>query len=159
VTKYIIYDIDGCCVNCEERAQHIETDYEKYLALHHTDKPIPQGVLVYSLLLEMSSAPVMGHNGQVEVMPLEHVFVTARGEDQRANTERLLKVLFPDATFRLLMRHVDHRGRPDTEVKLEMIVDANIRPDDIFMAFDDRACNVEMYRSLGIVAYQTAVGY
>lgn len=143
--KTIVYDIDGCCVNCEERAQHIEVDYQKYLELHHTDKPIEQGVLVYTLLMELND--------------VQHVFVTARGEDQRATTEALLKTLFPGKTYKLLMRHVDHHGRPDVEVKLEMLEAAGIRHEDIFMAFDDRDCNIDMYRSLGIVAYQTAVGY
>lgn len=139
-----LFDIDGCCVDSSFRAEHIELDFERYLALHATDKPILQGVMIYSLLMD--------------VPDMEPVFITTRGEEQRTNTEALLESIFPDREFKLLMRPEGDR-RKDVEIKQELLEKNGIHPEDVFIAFDDRPVIVEMYRSLGIVAYQTAEGY
>jgi hypothetical protein len=142
--KTIIYDIDGCCVDSSYRNEHVYVDFEKYLELHHTDKPILPGVLVYNLLMEITD--------------FRHVFITGRGEEQREITEALLETLFSGKTYELLMRPTDDT-RKDVEIKRELMDKNGIDPKEVFLAFDDRPVLVNMYRELGIVSYQTAVGY
>jgi len=142
--KTIIYDIDGCCIDSTFRHEHVQVDFKRYLELHPTDKPIMQGVLVYTLLLELQD--------------FRHVFITGRGEEERESTTAILERLFHGKTFELLMRPADDR-RPDVEIKGELMQQNGIWPKDVFLAFDDRPVMVEFYRSLGIVAYQTAEGY
>lgn len=142
----IIFDIDGCCVSVDGRVQdYIDGDIEAYHAKHHTDVPIPQGVLTYSMLLKYS--------GQ------RCVFVTQRGEEAREYTTAQLQTLFPFLDkIELLMTPVD--GKPDDveehDVKLWMCEQHGIYPKNILMVFEDRQMIVDMWRRNGVIVYQTA---
>jgi len=136
-----LFDIDGCCADSSERHKHLKTDEDLYFSLHHTDKPIEQGVLIYGLLMD--------------VPKLRKVFITGRGAEQRETTELLLAEMFPDCEYELLMRPTGDR-RPAEIVKRELMELNDIDPEDVLIAFDDDADVIAMYRSLGITAYQTA---
>lgn len=139
-----LLDIDGCCVDSTFRNEHVDVDFARYLALHTTDKPILQGVLIYSMLMEIPD--------------MRCIFITSRGEEQRETTEALLATMFDGHEYEVLMRAEGDR-RKDAIVKREIIEKAGIEAEDVFIAFDDRPVIVDMYREMGIVAYQTAVGY
>jgi hypothetical protein len=141
---FALLDIDGCCIDSSFRTEHINKDFQKYLDLHHTDFSIPQGVIVYSLLMDLND--------------LKCVFITSRGEEQRATTEKLLGSIFPGKSYELWMRATGDL-RDDVIVKQELLEKHDIKAEQVFIAFDDRPVIINMYRSRGIVAYQTAVGY
>jgi len=51
------------------------------------------------------------------------------------------------------MRKADDR-RPDTEVKLEMVRELGLTPDDVLCVLDDRQCVVDMWRENGFRCLQ-----
>lgn len=139
-----LLDIDGCIVDPTERLALYESDFRRYVNSMHLDTPIPQGIKVYSAL--MASPDIRG------------TFITSRGESQRRQTQAQLQSLFGHTNFDLWMRrNGDTRDCPD--VKFDLLMDSGHTPRDVFIAFDDRQSVIEMYRGLGIVAYQTAVGW
>ena len=143
--RYVICDIDGCCLNSEARIQYLlDGDYATYSEMWETDVPIPQGVFVYRQFMRNRL--------------LNIVFLTSRFELARETTTSQLQRLFPGEEFQLLMRR-DGDNREDAEVKVEALATHGMSAENIFIAFDDRNVICEAYRKLGIVAYQTATGY
>jgi len=144
----VLMDIDGCCIDSDERWSMFsdkKVEYDEYKTLHHIDKPILAGCVIYSLLLNHSK--------------LACVFLTSRSEDQRQQTEEQLRILFGyDASFQLWMKPVGNAD-PCMEYKLWMLQSKGYEPHHVVLAFDDRPSVVEAYRAVGITAYQTAVGY
>lgn len=144
----VLMDIDGCCINSDERWSMLsdnEVEYEHYKTLHHIDKPILAGCVIYSLLLNHSK--------------LCCVFLTSRSEDQREQTEAQLRLLFGhNVDFMLWMKPMGNTD-PCMEYKLWMLEQNGYRPEQVVLAFDDRPSVVEAYRAVGITAYQTATGY
>jgi len=53
----------------------------------------------------------------------------------------------------LVMRKADDR-RPDTEVKLDMVRELDLTPDDVLCVLDDRQCVVDMWRENGFRCLQ-----
>ena len=53
----------------------------------------------------------------------------------------------------LVMRKADDR-RPDTEVKLGMVRELDLTPDDVLCVLDDRQCVVDMWRENGFRCLQ-----
>jgi len=139
--RLAIFDIDGCCLNLEARLPHFDTDYELFQSLWHTDKPIPQGVLVYRLLMKDST--------------LKPVFLTSRNEDLRDVTAHQLRLMFPKQEYELWMRPSDNK-MPCQEYKVLALQSHGYQPSDVFIAFDDHSEVIAAYRKLGIVAYHTA---
>lgn len=144
--KYVICDIDGCCLDPDERIGHLLAgDYDTFLSLWETDKPIPQGVFTYIQYLKNPKF-------------FKVVFVTSRRERERSFTEVQLDRLFCEYEYEVWMRPNDDH-REDCEVKLAILKSHGVQPDEVFIAFDDRNVICEAYRRHGIVAYQTATGY
>jgi hypothetical protein len=142
--KPIIADIDGCCLDPEERIPNAEAkDWEGYHALWRTDTPIMAGCLTYALFIES------GHN---------LIFVTAREEKAREYTLfQLRKFISPNVTSdMLLMRPNDSYSIPDVVLKPQLVQDAGYKIEDILMVFEDRTVMVNEWRRLGVICYQTA---
>ena len=146
--KYVILDIDGCCLDNAERIDHLHAgDLETFYLEWEKDKPIEQGVLVYSMLMD---------NPEIEC-----VFVTARPEQVRLQTLAHLTILFGAQRIekcKLLMRP-NKDQRIDTELKLNLILESGIDFKDVFLCFDDRLSVIEAYRNNGMIAYQTNAGW
>ena len=140
----VLFDIDGFIIDSSFRNEHVEVDFERYLALHTTDKPILQGVMTASLYMGIAT--------------IEPIFITTRGEVQRENTQALLESIFDHSNFELWMRKAGD-DRKDVEVKRDLLAEHDVQPEDVFIAFDDRPVIIDLYRSMGIVAYQVAEGY
>lgn len=143
--KYAILDIDGCCLDINERLPYLLSgDYKTYMDLYRTDKPIKQGVHIYTMLMKDPN--------------INCVFVTARNDGIREQTEEQLAMLFPGLDYALLMRP-ENCHELDAHIKLRLIKDYCGDYSNVFIAFDDRPAICEAYRNVGIVAYCTDEGY
>jgi hypothetical protein len=143
----VIFDIDGVLLSCQHRVQHwMDGDFDTYASLALKDSPIPQGVLICWMFLTNPNYRVL--------------FVTGRGDANNHREDTLVCLRQHIHTGirydQLLMREwplVDSLG--DAEKKPLMIQQAGYSLDDIFMVFEDRDSIVEMWRTRGIVCYQT----
>jgi hypothetical protein len=82
-------------------------------------------------------------------------FLSGRNDVVRPQTELWLEKVgfsYPEALY---MRKAGDR-RPDTEVKLEMVRELGLTPDDVLCIFDDRQCVVDMWRENGYRVMQVA---
>ena len=146
VKRVIIADIDGCCIDPTRRLHNLPHDLEQYHAEWVLDKPINQGVVVYRKFL---SDP-----------DFDFFFVTARDESARDYTIKQLRH-WVDPLIRdhqLLMRPLGLEQYPDHKLKPLLLKAAGFDPEDIFLVFEDRKVIVDMWRSKGVVVYQTAEG-
>ena len=74
----------------------------------------------------------------------------------RTQTERWLEDVGDFGHYAgLVMRKAGDR-RPDTEIKLEMIRELGLTPNDVLCIFDDRQCVVDMWRANGYRVMQVA---
>ena len=145
----IVADIDDCCLSPNGRIQHyLNGDLERYHAEHHTDEPIPQGIAVYRKFLNDAN--------------FRFYFVTGRNEDARQYTLDQLHAHIDPAIVskQLLMRpiHLPSTVMHDTELKPMLLRQIGIEPKHIFIVFEDRTSVVNMWRALGVMVYQTALG-
>ena len=143
--KFVLMDIDGCVLDIDHRVPFLEVgDYEAFVAHHIYDTPIEPGAHIYANFLDDPNFVC--------------VFVTSRSEANRDWTLKQLRQLFGDVDFNLLMRPINNMDE-DPALKLKLIAEANIKPNQVFIAFDDRPSVVAAYRRLGIISYQTAEGW
>lgn len=147
--KLIIADIDGCCLDPNERIHHfLNDDIATYHANWHVDTPIAQGVAMYRMLI---------NNPEYQL-----VFVTGRQEAAREYTLTQLQVHVDSSitSSQLLMRpnHISGKDIHDTDMKPILINEAGYKLEDIFMVFEDRNSVVDMWRQRGITCYQTQLG-
>ena len=144
----VVFDIDGCIVNSDERLPHfLNGDRETYDKLHPTDKSMPAGHAVYQTL--MSSMP-----------HVHFLFVTGRRETCRNYTEaQLIQMFGPCVTAsQLLMRPVGCDAEHDTTLKPRLIEEAGYSLDRILLVIEDRDSTVAMWRERGITCWQTQSG-
>ena len=145
----IVADIDDCCININERLQHyLSGDHDKFHSEHHLDEPIPQGIVVYRKFLNDPD--------------YRFYFVTGRPERAREYTlAQLQKWIDPGIrSDQLLMRpnEIPTKAMHDSELKPMLMGLVGVKPEEIFIVFDDRQAVVNKWRSLGVVVYQTALG-
>jgi len=145
--KYVLFDIDGCCIHSEDRLPHLLSgDRAEYDRLHFTDREIAAVARIYRILLR--------------VPDLTCLFVTARRECGRAYTEAQLTALFGDRFVprNLLMRGVEHGEMHDTELKPLLVKEQGIEVEDILFVIEDRNSMVARWRELGVVVLQPQPG-
>ena len=83
-------------------------------------------------------------------------FLSGRNDVVRAETvDWLQRHVHEDWDYDelLVMRKANDR-RPDTEVKLEMVQELGLTPDDVLCILDDRQCVVDMWRANGFRCLQ-----
>lgn len=146
-SKYVIFDIDGCCIDLTARLPYlINGDHETFRSLWRTDKPIEAGVAVYSALMK---AGFIG------------VFLTARNHSLEGVTREQLQPLFPGFGYHLLMAdkyHEDHSQYKIDRLK-EFLADKGATFDDVLLCFDDNLDVIQRYRAEGLKAYLTDEGW
>jgi len=146
----VVFDIDGVLFDPKDRINHfVRGEYEEYIALAHTDKPIWQGI-------EVCKHFVGG--GLYKTL-----FVTARwdhGSHRDQTLSMLRKYISPSIPSSALLMRMDYDSKDDIRVpdevsKPNLIEQAGYSLDDIFLVFEDRTHIVEMWRSRGVTCYQT----
>jgi len=147
----ILCDLDGTLANIEHRLKYIKgpgkKDWDKFHTECVNDSPNCDVIqILESLVLGFRSGCMIC--GAVE---REVYILSGRNDVVRAETiEWLQKHVHEDWDYdtRLVMRKANDR-RPDTVVKLEMVRELGLTPDDVLCVLDDRQCVVDMWRENG----------
>lgn len=141
--RVVVFDIDGCLIDSFDRLPHLLAgDRDKYDGLHHTDRTIPAGVIIYQALLKDPT--------------LTCVFITSRRECSRQYTEQQLMLSLGAHSMGalLLMRPLEDESA-DTVLKPGLLSGAGFKPEDVLLVIEDSATMNAHWRSLGITCWQT----
>jgi len=152
----IICDIDGTIADVRHRLHYIQNedgtkkkkpDWDAFHAACVDDKPFLDVIRVVDALRIGTCGCGYGR--------LDLYFLSGRNDVARKQTEKWLDDHeFPHYKA-LVMRKAGDR-RPDTEIKLEMIRQLGLTPNDVLCIFDDRQCVVDMWRANGYRVMQVA---
>ena len=153
----IICDIDGTIADVRHRLHYIQNedgskkakpDWDAFHAACVDDTPFRDVIRVVDTLR-------MGTCG-CGYTRLKLYFLSGRNDVVRTQTEQWLEDVGDFGHYAgLLMRKAGDR-RPDTEIKLEMIRELGLTPNDVLCIFDDRQCVVDMWRANGYRVMQVA---
>ncbi len=132
----VIFDIDST-IACPKHRLHRLPDWAQFFEAMHLDPPITP---VIKTLLALLSA---GNH---------IILVTGRPDQYRNKTVEWLEAQNIQS-YRLFMRPTGDK-RPNHEVKSEILDQILSEGYSVFLAFDDRASDAQMYRSRGIVCLQ-----
>lgn len=149
----VIVDIDGTIAAPGDRLKYLQQkpkDWDAFYEACDQDKPIKK---IISLLYRLDRSGC------------EIVFCTGRRESVRRKTEEWLTKHYPETymgvsirkPYKLLMRK-DGDFRTDYEAKPELLDEAGIKLDNIYMVLEDRNSMVEKFRSMGLTVLQVADG-
>lgn len=134
--KIVVCDIDGTVADLSHRLEYArgeKKDWKKFFSLLSEDAPRKD---IYNSAKDLS----------VETEAL-FVFVSARPEDYRAETEAWLSKYEMDYDNLIMRRKGDKRQ--DTDVKSD-IYNRYLRQYDIVRVFDDRPSVIRMWREKGL---------
>lgn len=134
--KIVVCDIDGTVADGEHRQNHLQgekKDWKAYFAEMHNDIPRKD---IYEKAMDEAVAE-----------GAELIFVSARPEDYRKETEKWLKKHGMDYMNLVMRRKGDKR--PDTDVKGE-IYNRYLKQYEIVKVFDDRPVVIRMWQALGL---------
>ena len=152
--RNVIFDLDGTLALCDHRRHHVEGNVKKWDAFFAecdrdtVNEPIARLFRFYRDSPEHRVWILSGRSGTF---------------DTRVKTlhwlldNDLAPSLFEDGTHAFNMRHYDDR-RPDVEVKLAMIRQHGLTPENTEIVFDDRNCMVNAWRLWGFQCCQVADG-
>jgi hypothetical protein len=132
----VIFDIDSTIACPKHRLDRLP-DWSQFFEAMHLDPPITP---VIKTLLALLSA---GNH---------IILVTGRPDQYRNKTVEWLEAQNIQA-YRLFMRPLGDK-RPNHEVKSDILDQILAEGYSVFLAFDDRAKDAQMYRSRGIVCLQ-----
>lgn len=152
----IICDIDGTIADVRHRLRYIQNpdgtkkkkpDWDSFHAACVDDTPFLDVIRLVDALRIGTCGCGYGR--------LDLYFLSGRNDVARKQTEKWLDAHeFPHYKA-LVMRKAGDR-RPDTEIKLEMIRELGLTPNDVLCIFDDRQCVVDMWRENGHRVMQVA---
>ena len=148
----VICDLDGTLADVNHRLHYIknddgtlkpyaERDWDSFNKACVDDKPNRDVIEILEALLTGCRM---------------FYILSGRNDSVRAETVQWLEkhVYWDfDCDTHLIMRKADDR-RPDTEVKLEMVRELGLTPDDVLCVLDDRQCVVDMWRANGFRCLQ-----
>ena len=143
--KYVLVDIDGTVADMSELQKYFETDpidWDNYFKNIHKCKPIKN---IIKLVEDLN------HIGYMII------FITARGEEIREQTDKWLMKYLPNIEYDLVMREAKDM-REDSVVKLELFKELTIKKEDVFLVIDDRDSVVKMWREQGFTCLQPNYG-
>jgi len=150
--RFVLCDLDGTLADVNHRLHYIknddgtlkpyaERDWDSFNAACVDDKPNEDVIQILKQLLFGCRM---------------FYILSGRNDVVRAETVQWLeKHVYWDLDYdtHLIMRKADDR-RPDTEVKLEMVRELCLTPDDVLCVLDDRQCVVDMWRKNGFRCLQ-----
>jgi phosphoglycolate phosphatase-like HAD superfamily hydrolase len=160
--RIVLCDVDGTLADVNHRLHYIknddgtlkpyaERDWDSFNDACRYDVPNND---VIEILHEVANLGACTHLG--EYTGREVYILSGRNEVTRRRTVKWLKKYvysYLDYDELLIMRKADDR-RPDTEVKLEMVRELGLTPDDVLCILDDRQCVVDMWRENGFRCLQ-----
>lgn len=132
----VVVDIDGTVADINHRLHHVQKtpkDWKGFFGALSEDTPRKD---IYSRATDEAVA----NNAEL-------IFVSARPENYREETEAWLRKHGMDYTALLMRRNKD--TRPDTEVK-QGIYNRYLKQYNIVRVFDDRPSVIRMWRKLGL---------
>jgi hypothetical protein len=160
----ILCDLDGTLADVNHRLHYIknddgtlkpyaERDWDSFNKACVNDTPNEDVVAILKALVSGWGAHGCYMCGAVG----RRVYIlSGRNDVVRAETVQWLeKHVHEDWDYDelLVMRKADDR-RPDTEVKLDMVRELDLTPDDVLCVLDDRQCVVDMWRENGFRCLQ-----
>ena len=162
--RVVLCDLDGTLADVNHRLPYIknpdgtlkpyaERDWDSFNAACVDDAPNEDVIQILTALVRGWGAHGCHMCGAID---RDVYILSGRNDSVRAETvEWLQKHVDEDWDFneRLVMRKADDR-RPDTEVKLEMVRELGLTPDDVLCILDDRQCVVDMWRENGFRCLQ-----
>ena len=143
--EFVICDIDGTIADVSHRVHHVKGEVKDWKSFFESMMDDTVREDVKDMLIE--------YQNQGKVI----LFVSARPEDYREQTEHWLKSFVTGVyPVSLLMRQ---RGdtRPDTEVKRD-IYHKYLKDLDIFCVVDDRPCVIRMWEDLDLKVVDVGEG-
>ena len=159
----VICDLDGTLADVNHRLHYIKNDDGTLKPYAERDWDSFNDACRYDAPNEdvmdiLRSLMLAAHWGRSEAPPRERevYILSGRNEVTRRRTVKWLKKYvysYLDYDTHLIMRKADDR-RPDTEVKLEMVRELGLTPDDVLCILDDRQCVVDMWRENGFRCLQ-----
>jgi len=162
----VICDLDGTLADVNHRLHYIKNDDGTLKPYAERDWDSFNDACRYDAPNEdvmdiLRSLMLAAHWGRSEAPPRERevYFLSGRNDVVRDTTVAWIqKYVLPDESRlainkKLRMRKADDR-RPDTEVKLEMVRELGLTPDDVLCVLDDRQCVVDMWRKNGFRCLQ-----
>jgi len=143
--KIVVCDIDGTVADCEHRKHYLEgekKDWKGFFSEMGKDTPRHH---IYDDAMDMA----VHHDGEL-------IFVSARPEDYREETEEWLRYYGMDHLHLIMRRSGDKR--PDVDVK-EDIYNKYLQHYEIVKVYDDRPCVIRMWESNGLDVVDVGPGY
>ena len=148
--KNVLFDLDGTLALCDHRRHHVEGDVKNWEAFFAecdkdtVNEPIARLFRFYRDSPEHRVWILSGRSGTPETEMKTREWLTG-------------KLTKTTGSLRFQMRaHGDHR--PDVEVKLDMIKQHGLTPENTEIVFDDRNCMVNAWRLWGFQCCQVAEG-
>lgn len=134
--KVVIVDIDGTVADCSHRRHHVEGDKKEWSEFFDKMGDDTPRTEVYQNAVN-----------DAEALDAEIVFVSARPEDYRSETEQWLRENNMEFDYLLMRRKGD--TRPDTEVKFDLY-NRYLKQYNVVKVIDDRPSVIEMWRKQGL---------
>ena len=149
--RNVIFDLDGTLALCDHRRHHVEGAVKNWDAFFaECDK-------------DTVNEPIARLFRFYRDSPLHRVWILS-GRSGTPETEKKtldwLRVndLYPTLSLRVSLRQYGDR-RPDVEVKLDMIRQHGLTPENTEIVFDDRNCMINAWRNVwGFNCVQVADG-
>lgn len=151
--KNVIFDLDGTLALCDHRRHHVEGDVKNWDAFFAecdkdtVDEPIARLFRFYRDSPEHRVWILSDRSGTEETFGKTINWL---------DDNDLLPSFSTGGPLFLMRKHGDKR--PDVEVKLEMIKQTCLTPENTEIVFDDRNCMVNAWRLWGFQCCQVAEG-
>ena len=144
--KIVVVDIDGTVSKVGDRLKYLQQDKKDWDAFYeHCD----EDAAIEDMCRLVEDLWKLGYH---------IVFCTGRRESVREKTKEWIKQHIAIGwNYDLLMRK-DGDWRHDTEVKPELLQNANIAPGDVYFILEDRDSMVAKWRELGFRCLQVTDG-
>ncbi|AUR87714.1 HAD-like domain protein [Vibrio phage 1.103.O._10N.261.52.F2] len=156
--RNVIFDLDGTLALCDHRRHHVEGDAKNWDAFFAecdrdtVNEPIARLFRFYRdsplhrvWILSGRSGTPETHGKTIEWLTSNDLLPSFNSRYSSEHTERVSLRQYGDR-------------RPDVEVKLEMIRQHGLTPENTEIVFDDRNCMVNAWRLWGFQCCQVADG-
>ncbi|CAM0048858.1 polynucleotide kinase [Vibrio phage K389] len=159
--RNVIFDLDGTLALCDHRRHHVEGDVKNWDAFFAecdrdtVNEPIARLFRFYRDSPLHRVWILSGRSGTEETHYKTVSWLV--GNDLTPVSFGMRDIPVNEAAQRVSLRQYGDR-RPDVEVKLEMIRQHGLTPENTEIVFDDRNCMVNAWRLWGFQCCQVAEG-